>query len=263
MTPTADGVSAPALSWFAHEVAELARTARVVWGMVPRNRRLALVGAVALMTVGGLAGNALAFLLGGIVDRVEDGRAAGEPAAGVMPRVFLPPGRGGGVHRRPPGPGRGPPLSGRADVHPDRAAPERPGGRPPVAGRPVPAHARAGRGPARPHLPQRGRVHAAAPAVVPRLLPGPWPWAASPLGSAAVKQPWVGLAIAGVIPCSIALTVWQLVSQKRVRLNLMRVREDLDGTVVEQLTGLDYIRVANTRARRGVAGGPGGRTPAE
>jgi ATP-binding cassette subfamily B protein len=61
------------------------------------------------------------------------------------------------------------------------------------------------------------------------------------------KQPWVALAMVGVIPVSMFLTAWQLVSQKHVRLQLIRSREDLDATVVEQLSGLDYVRVANTQ----------------
>jgi ATP-binding cassette subfamily B protein len=66
------------------------------------------------------------------------------------------------------------------------------------------------------------------------------------LATAVTKQPWLGLAMVGVIPTSILLTAWQLVDQKGIRLALIRSREDLDGTVVEQLTGLDYVRVANT-----------------
>ncbi|HZY83199.1 MAG TPA: ABC transporter ATP-binding protein, partial [Gemmataceae bacterium] len=60
------------------------------------------------------------------------------------------------------------------------------------------------------------------------------------------KQPWLGLVMLGVIPASIFLTVWQLMSQKGVRLKLLRTREEMDGTVVEQLAGLDYVRAANT-----------------
>ncbi len=60
------------------------------------------------------------------------------------------------------------------------------------------------------------------------------------------KQPWLGLAMLGVVPTTLSLTVWQLISQRRVRLQLLRGREDLDAAVVEQLGGLDYVRVANT-----------------
>jgi ATP-binding cassette subfamily B protein len=60
------------------------------------------------------------------------------------------------------------------------------------------------------------------------------------------KQPILALAMLGVIPVSLLLTVAQLLSQKGVRLELLRSREAMDGTVVEQLGGLDYVRVANT-----------------
>jgi ATP-binding cassette subfamily B protein len=60
------------------------------------------------------------------------------------------------------------------------------------------------------------------------------------------KQPYLGVVMAGVIPASVALTVWQLVSQKGVRLKLLRTREEMDGTVVEQLAGLDYVRASNS-----------------
>src|SRR5262249_47038326 len=55
--------------------------------------------------------------------------------------------------------------------------------------------------------------------------------------------------MAGVIPVSLFLTIRQLVSQKGVRLALIRSRELMDGTVVEQLAGLDYVRAANTHSR--------------
>lgn len=60
------------------------------------------------------------------------------------------------------------------------------------------------------------------------------------------KNPWLGIAMAAVMPISLFLTLRQLSSQKGVRLDLMKSREKIDGTVVEQLAGLDYIRAANT-----------------
>jgi ATP-binding cassette subfamily B protein len=56
----------------------------------------------------------------------------------------------------------------------------------------------------------------------------------------------VGLVMLGVVPLSILLTVWQVISQKGIRLALLQAKEQLDGTVVEQLGGLEYIRAANT-----------------
>ncbi len=69
------------------------------------------------------------------------------------------------------------------------------------------------------------------------------------LTAAMSKQPIIALAMLGVAPISIVLTVWQLLSQKGIRLGLMRIREAMDGTVVEQLTGLDYVRAANTHGQ--------------
>jgi ATP-binding cassette subfamily B protein len=66
------------------------------------------------------------------------------------------------------------------------------------------------------------------------------------LSTTVSKQPYLGLIMVGVIPTSIVLTVWQLTSQKGIRLELLRTREDMDGTVVEQLSGIDYVRAANT-----------------
>ena len=49
-----------------------------------------------------------------------------------------------------------------------------------------------------------------------------------------------------MVPISLALTIWQLITQKGIRLDLLRTREAMDGTVVEQLAGIDYVRAANT-----------------
>ena len=43
------------------------------------------------------------------------------------------------------------------------------------------------------------------------------------------------------------MTIRQIVSQKGIRLRLIRSREVLDGTVVELLAGMDYVRAANTQ----------------
>ena len=60
------------------------------------------------------------------------------------------------------------------------------------------------------------------------------------------QQPRVAIAMACVVPISMALTVWQLITQKGIRLDLLRIREAMDGTVVEQLAGIDYVRAAHT-----------------
>lgn len=70
--------------------------------------------------------------------------------------------------------------------------------------------------------------------------------AAFALTGAALKQPYIALLMAGVIPVSLFITIRQVMSQKGIRIELLRKREGLDGTVVEQLSGLEYIRAANT-----------------
>jgi ATP-binding cassette subfamily B protein len=66
------------------------------------------------------------------------------------------------------------------------------------------------------------------------------------LTAAVAKQPILGLAMAGVVPISVVLTMRQLTTQKGVRLQLMHDCETISGAVVEQLGGIEYIRVANT-----------------
>ncbi|MFO0890041.1 MAG: ABC transporter ATP-binding protein [Isosphaeraceae bacterium] len=79
---------------------------------------------------------------------------------------------------------------------------------------------------------------------VPALLTGLFA-----LGAALSKQPWVALAMVGVVPISLGLTIGQLITQKHIRLDLMRTREVMDGTVVELLSGIDYVRAANSHRR--------------
>ncbi len=66
------------------------------------------------------------------------------------------------------------------------------------------------------------------------------------LAAAITKEPILGLIMIGVIPSAVYLTLRQLHTQKGVRLSLMRDCEELDGAVVEQLGGAEYIRVAHT-----------------
>lgn len=64
---------------------------------------------------------------------------------------------------------------------------------------------------------------------------------------AGIQQEWrVGLVMLAVVPISILITAWQVKSQKGIRAALLHAKEGLDGTVVEQLGGLEYIRAANT-----------------
>ena len=69
------------------------------------------------------------------------------------------------------------------------------------------------------------------------------------LSTVVATEPWLGLVMAAVIPLNLFITTRQLLSQKGVRLELLHHREEIDGTVVEQLGGIDYIRAANTQHR--------------
>jgi ATP-binding cassette, subfamily B, bacterial len=76
---------------------------------------------------------------------------------------------------------------------------------------------------------------------VPALLTGSFALAAT-----LWQQPSIALAMVGVVPFSLALTLCQIITQKGIRLELLRTREAMDGTVVEQLGGIDYVRAADT-----------------
>jgi ATP-binding cassette, subfamily B, bacterial len=76
---------------------------------------------------------------------------------------------------------------------------------------------------------------------VPALFTG-----AFALAATVSRQPTIALAMLGVAPLSLALSIWQIVTQKVARLDLLRTRDRMDGTVVEQLGGIDYVRAAHT-----------------
>src|SRR5262249_4290684 len=97
-----------------------------------------------------------------------------------------------------------------------------------------------------------GRIHRSVGGLVrflrvtlldfaPAVLTGAFALAAT-LG----KQPWLGLLMLGGVPLQRWLTRRQLRSEAGVRLDLMRSRENMDGAIVEQLTGLEYVRAADT-----------------
>jgi ATP-binding cassette subfamily B protein len=65
--------------------------------------------------------------------------------------------------------------------------------------------------------------------------------------AATSRQPLLGLVMLGVIPTAFYLTIRQLISQKGVRLKLIRSGEEIDGAIVEQLSSLEYVRAANTQ----------------
>lgn len=64
---------------------------------------------------------------------------------------------------------------------------------------------------------------------------------------AVMSQNWkVGLLMAGILPISGFVVIRQMMSQKGIRMDLMKTKEGLDATVVEQIGGIEYIRAANT-----------------
>jgi ATP-binding cassette subfamily B protein len=240
--------SPTALSRFGREVRELVLTTRKVWKTIARRHRWALLGAVSVMVLGGVANTALPLLSGRIVDRVQVGVTGGEPTGPMVEAVgtlllavailvllrellqvlrrYLVENTCTRIERH---------LSVKVVGHLMQADLSRL------------THEKVGA--------LHGRLFRSVdgfmrllrlsfldffPAVIIGLMA---------ILTAVGKAPLLGLAMVGVIPATLSLTVWQLISQRSVRLQLLRGREELDGTVVEQLTGLDYVRVANTHAQ--------------
>ena len=240
--------TSPKLDQFSLEVRLLVRTALSAWRMIAPTHRAALIGAVAVMAVGAVASTGLPLLSGKLVDRVAHGIQTGEDRAETLSYVGYLLGVIAGlvllrellqVFRRY--------LVENTCTRIERHTTVR-----------VVAHIlRADLG----HLTHekvgtlQGKIFRSVGGFMrllrlsfldffPAVVVG-----AFAVVTAVVKQPWLGVAILGVIPVSLGLTVWQLVSQKRVRQKLLRVNEDMDGTVVELLGGLEYVRVANTDAQ--------------
>jgi ATP-binding cassette subfamily B protein len=67
--------------------------------------------------------------------------------------------------------------------------------------------------------------------------------------AAIARQPVVGLFILLVVPVGGYIVLRQLASQRGVRLRLLRTKEVMDGTLVEQLNGIETVRAADTLAR--------------
>ncbi len=65
---------------------------------------------------------------------------------------------------------------------------------------------------------------------------------------AVMLQNWkVGLLMSAILPVSGFIVLRQMISQKGIRMILLKTREEMDATVVEQLVGIEYIRAANTQ----------------
>jgi ATP-binding cassette subfamily B protein len=230
-----------------YELRLILRRGRQVWKLVPMRHKLALAGAAFLMAVTSAANTTMPLLLGTLVDRIKSGTEAGLPTEALSRAAASFLGLLAGTYllrealqiaRRH--------LVENTCTRVDRDMMVRLVTHLLKVDLSSLTHDKLGA--------LHGRITRSVDGFVrllrigflgffPALVTGLFA-----LGATVIKQPWIGPAMIGVIPTSIALTAWQLISQKGVRLWLLRTREDMDGTVVEQLAGLDYIRAANTCA---------------
>lgn len=67
--------------------------------------------------------------------------------------------------------------------------------------------------------------------------------------AAIYRQYVVGLFMILIVPVGGYIVIRQLASQRGVRLRLLRTKELMDGTVIEQLSGMETVRAANTVTR--------------
>ncbi|HKB02120.1 MAG TPA: ABC transporter transmembrane domain-containing protein, partial [Gemmataceae bacterium] len=79
--------SPSSLAHFTRELRELLLTGKRVWRIIARRHRWALIGAVLVMALGGVANTALPLLSGQLVDRVATGVTTGEPTDTVIAAV--------------------------------------------------------------------------------------------------------------------------------------------------------------------------------
>ncbi|MBP6507667.1 MAG: ABC transporter ATP-binding protein [Opitutaceae bacterium] len=57
----------------------------------------------------------------------------------------------------------------------------------------------------------------------------------------------IGILIASAVPVLLGIVWWQASSQRGIRVTLLRTKEQMEGTFVEQVAGLEYIRCADTQ----------------
>lgn len=69
------------------------------------------------------------------------------------------------------------------------------------------------------------------------------------IAAALYQQPLIGGLLILIVPVGGYIVLRQLASQRGVRLRLIETRETMDGTIVEQLTGMETVRAANTVGR--------------
>ena len=227
------------------ELKSIARCGRQVWGMVPRTRKLALTSALAVMAVVGFVNARIPLAIGALVTSVKEGIDRGLARAAIWQVALIYLGLIGAaflvrevmnVLRRY--------LVESVCAQVDKDLCVRLVGHLMMVDLGRMSREQVGS--------LHGRIHRSVEGFVrllrvtfldfiPAILFGGFA-----LQAAISQEPRVALAMLGVAPISLGLTVWQLMSQKGIRVSLMRIREAMDGTVVEQLTGLDYVRAANT-----------------
>jgi len=230
---------------FRRELRNVAWRGWQVWGLIPRRQKLMLGGSALVMAITSAAGTAIALCVGRLVDAVDRARKAGlAPAAVyrlaltylVILGVAYLLREGFNVLRRY--------LVENTCTRIDKNLCVRIVAHLMKVDLGTLSHEQVGA--------LHGRIHRSVEGYVrllrisfldffPALLSGTFA-----LVAVLSKQPRIALVMLGVVPVSMGLTVWQLLSQKGIRLSLLRSREAMDGTVVEQLTGIDYVRAANT-----------------
>jgi len=237
--------SAHGLGSFSQEFGLLARLARRVWRLIPRRHKIAL-GVAALLTAGVAACNvSVSLLLGGLVDRIKVGLEHHDEAAIIYGAAtfFLALIAAAYITREALGVARRY-LVENACTRIEKATTVRVVNQLMRAEFTQLSKEKIGA--------LQGRISRSVVGFMrfirmgfldffPPILTG-----SLALVAALTKQPWLALAMAGVIPLSLYLTMSQLRSQKGIRLSLIRSREAMDGTVVELLGGLDYVRAAHT-----------------
>jgi ATP-binding cassette subfamily B protein len=237
--------SANGLGSFSQEFGLLARLARRVWRLIPRRHKIAL-GVAALLTAGVAACNvSVSLLLGGLVDRIKVGLEHHDEAAIIYGAAtfFLALIAAAYITREALGVARRY-LVENACTRIEKATTVRVVNQLMRAEFTQLSKEKIGA--------LQGRISRSVVGFMrfirmgfldffPPILTG-----CLALVAALTKQPWLALAMAGVIPLSLYLTMSQLRSQKGIRLSLIRSREAMDGTVVELLGGLDYVRAAHT-----------------
>jgi ATP-binding cassette subfamily B protein len=236
-----------ALHRIAKEMRLLAQRMREVWNLVPRQRKFALAGAALLMTFTSASNTVVAVFLGRLVDSIQKGLEENWTAErmyvsagtilGIISGMYLVR-EGLHVYRRY--------LVQDSCTRMNRDMQMRAVGHLLKTDLSALGQEKIGA--------QHSKIFRSVEGLIqfvrlmfldclPALFTGLFA-----LAAAAYKQPLVGCIMLGVAPLAILITIRQLISQKDIRLKLMRDCEEIDGAVVEQLGGAEYIRVANTYA---------------